>query len=603
MKQKSEKQLNYSEINGNPEKIQEYLKSYCECLEIQKKKDGQLSVLRLAVFLILAGSVLIGGVAHQWWGWALAIAALIGFVFLIFRHSELKNHQEYLERFIRVHEQYLQRMQGTWQNLPETGREFIDEKDYVSADLDVFGSGSLYQMICTAHTVLGKQRLAQVLCQPAEEIDVLKKRQEAVAELAENNRFSLNLEALSMNCEKAEKPLTMKEIATFPVVLRILSWGYPVLFLLCILGVVLSWWDAGVILIPFFVALATSWTMSGYCAAKTEGLFSDAQSMNVYLNMLETVAVEEFKSGLLKELQQSVTGQEGKEENIIKGLQELDRLLAAYNVRYNPIIHWLLCGICLYDLHLTQRGIAWQRKYGADMETGIQNLGELEMLSSLAVLMRVHQAVFPVMEDSDLPVLRATELVHPLLPAEQAVPNSIDLNHQTIVITGSNMSGKTTFLRTIGLNLILAYAGAPICGQGLQASRMRLFTSMRVTDDVKHGISTFYAEILRIKEMVEYGNQKEPMLCLIDEIFKGTNSSDRIVGAEAVIQRLSADYAITMVSTHDFELCDLADNYHFEEFYDQEGIHFDYQLKKGKCTTTNALYLLKMAGLTENEKN
>lgn len=600
MNQKSEEQLNYSEINGNPDKIQEYLKSYCQYLERQKEKDGQLSVLRLAAFLILAGGVLIGWAARQWWGWALAVVALIGFIYLIFRHSELKNHLNYLERFIRVHEQYLQRMQGTWHNLPETGEEFIDEKDYVSADLDVFGTGSLYQMICTAHTILGKQRLVQVLCQPSEEINVLKKRQMAVAELAENNRFSLNLEALSMNCEKVEKPLMMKETAIVPVVLRILSWVYPVLFLLCILGVILSWWDAGVILILFFVALAASWAMSSYCAAKTEGLFSDAESMKIYLNMLEAVAAEEFKSELLKELQQSITGQE--EENIIKGLRELDHLLAAYNVRYNPIIHWLLCGTCLYDLHLTQRGIAWQRKYGAVMETGIQSLGELEMLSSLAVLIRVHQAVFPVLEDSDVPVLRATELVHPLLPVEQAVPNSIDLDHQTIVITGSNMSGKTTFLRTIGLNLILAYAGAPICGQGLQTSRMRLFTSMRVMDDVKHGISTFYAEILRIKEMVEYGNQKAPMLCLIDEIFKGTNSADRIVGAEAVIQRLSADYAITIVSTHDFELCDLADNYHFEEFYDQEGIHFDYQLKKGKCTTTNALYLLKMAGLTENEK-
>lgn len=602
MKQKNEKQLNYSEINGNPEKIQEYLKSYCQYLERQKEKDRQLSVLRLVAFLLIVGGVLIGWAAHQWWGWVLAIVVLIGFVILIFHHAELKNHLDFLERFIRVHEQYLQRMQGTWQNLPETGTEFLDERDYVSADLDVFGSGSLFQMICTAHTTLGKQRLAQVLCQPSEDIHTLKKRQEAVAELAENNQFSLNLEALSMNCEKAEKPLMMKETATFPVLLRILSWVYPALFLLCILGGILSWWDAGVILILFFVALATSWAISGYCAAKTEGLFSDAESMKIYLNMLEAVSTAKFKSELLKELQQSIVGQEEEKENIIKGLRELEQLLAAYNIRYNPPLHWLLCGVCLYDLHLTQKGIAWQRKYGAAMETGIQSLGELEMLSSLAVLIRVQQAVFPVLKDSDVPVLRATELVHPLLPAEQAVPNSIDLNHQTIVITGSNMSGKTTFLRTIGLNLILAYAGAPICGQGLQASQMRLFTSMRVTDDVKHGISTFYAEILRIKEMVEYGSRKTPMLCLIDEIFKGTNSADRIVGAKAVIHRLSSDYAITMVSTHDFELCDLADNYHFEEFYDQEGIHFDYQLKKGKCTTTNALYLLKMAGLTENEK-
>ena len=165
------------------------------------------------------------------------------------------------------------------------------------------------------------------------------------------------------------------------------------------------------------------------------------------------------------------------------------------------------------------------------------------------------------------------------------------------------MSGKTTFLRTVAVNLVLAYLGAPVCAKRLSATYMRLFTSMRVKDDVAHGISTFYAEILRIKEMAKYRQEDMPMLCLIDEIFKGTNSADRIVGAREVIVKLAGENCMTVVSTHDFELCDMKDghgipavNYHFQEYYEGDALRFDYKIRDGRCTTTNARAILRMAG-------
>ena len=161
------------------------------------------------------------------------------------------------------------------------------------------------------------------------------------------------------------------------------------------------------------------------------------------------------------------------------------------------------------------------------------------------------------------------------------------------------MSGKTTFLRTVAINLVLAYLGAPVCAETLKATYMRIFTSMRVKDDVAHGISTFYAEILRIKEMAVYRKEEKPMLCLIDEIFKGTNSADRIVGAKEVITKLAGSRCMTVVSTHDFELCSITDknqtpavNYHFQE----DELRFDYKIRDGRCTTTNARAILRMAG-------
>ena len=165
------------------------------------------------------------------------------------------------------------------------------------------------------------------------------------------------------------------------------------------------------------------------------------------------------------------------------------------------------------------------------------------------------------------------------------------------------MSGKTTFLRTVAVNMVLSYIGAGVCADEFSVPYMKIFTSMRIMDDVAGGISTFYAEILRIKDMAEYvasGNEV-PAICLIDEIFKGTNSADRIVGAKEALSKLSNGNALVMVSTHDFELCDLSeDNYHFEEHYENGELKFDYKIRDGRCTTRNAMAILEMAGLVQN---
>ena len=199
--------------------------------------------------------------------------------------------------------------------------------------------------------------------------------------------------------------------------------------------------------------------------------------------------------------------------------------------------------------------------------------------------------------------LNAEELFHPLIQPAKVVSNNANLSGGITIITGSNMSGKTTYLRNLAINLALAYMGAPICGKSLSANYMKIFTSMRVTDDVAGGISTFYAEILRIKAMADYKANNEPMICLIDEIFKGTNSADRIVGAKEAITRLAGDKCMTIVSTHDFELCEIEDyqgqkavNFHFEEYYNDNELKFDYKIKDGRCVTTNARAILRMAG-------
>ena len=215
--------------------------------------------------------------------------------------------------------------------------------------------------------------------------------------------------------------------------------------------------------------------------------------------------------------------------------------------------------------------------------------------------------MFPTFLEGQAPRLAATALRNPLLPEETAVANDAALTAGTTIITGSNMSGKTTWLRTLGMNAVLAWAGAPVCATAFSLSPLALYTSIRVDDSLAEGMSTFYAELLRIKEMIEAERTGRPLLLLIDEIFKGTNSADRITGARAALAHLTNAHSITLVSTHDFELCDLevpggsVRNAHFEEHYTDGKIAFDYRLRAGRCETTNAVYLLRLVGIVDEE--
>jgi DNA mismatch repair ATPase MutS len=231
-------------------------------------------------------------------------------------------------------------------------------------------------------------------------------------------------------------------------------------------------------------------------------------------------------------------------------------------------------------------------------------LGIFEALASLAMISQLNpEWCFPEFKKGHL-ILSADDMGHPLINSQQRVNNDLKLDNQIAVITGSNMSGKTTLLRTIGVNLVLAYAGAPVCARKFDCTIMDVFTSMRISDDLHSGISTFYAELLRIKMIIDFSKNEQDMIFLVDEVFRGTNSRDRVTGARNVLLNLNKPWAIGLISTHDYELCDLENdnsgritNYYFIESYTEDQIKFDYLLKPGSCKTSNAKYLMKMAGI------
>lgn len=322
--------------------------------------------------------------------------------------------------------------------------------------------------------------------------------------------------------------------------------------------------------------------------------------------MISMIEKKKFKSDLLKELQRKLTSKDDikASQSIEKFVKIVDKISDRRN-----FFSLVLNIIFLWDFHLMIALDKWKREYGEHIEKWLKAIGEFEALSSLALVnFDYPERSFPKFNDDNL-VLSAKGISHPLLPGKP-VTNDVQMgrNNRILLITGSNMSGKSTLLRTLGINLVLAYAGAPVSAESFNCSLMKIYTCMRISDNLEKNISSFYAEILRIKKIVKAVVSGETIFFLLDEIFKGTNSIDRHLGAETLIDRLSRENALGLVSTHDLELGSIEDknnnvkNYHFQEYYEDNDIHFDYKLKQGVSTTRNAIYLMKMAGIKFEDK-
>ncbi len=553
-----------------------------------------------------------------------AAAALAVFVLLIQKHQSYKKTQRFLHGFQASAKDYMARSDGQWQCFPNNGAQYLPEKSGIEADLDLFGPNSLYQYICTASSVYGQDCLARWLKDPGWDIAEIQNRQQATAELAKKTAFTANFEAAARQLRDIPYEDAQKSLEHFFAILEdpnrntgqgrsgaktalhtaghLLIWLFPALTLACLCFVILGLFAQAAV--SGFMLLATLQLSAAFiCYSKNNQILAPIYQMEKtiapYRQLIGYMEQEAFQSPYLQKLRQSL----GQEANT--ALQELEALAGSVVQRRNLYAFILYNSLFLHDFHCMERYAAWKAKYKRQVRTWLMAIGEIEALISLGVIAHTKEThTIPVIEHARQPKLRAACLKHPLLPEPQAVGNDFTCTSRTCIITGSNMSGKTTFLRSIGVNLALAYAGGFCTAQSLTVSRMELCTSMRIEDNVSAGISTFYAELLRIKHIIECSKGHKPMIALIDEIYKGTNSKDRIAAAKETIRKLSRPSVLTFLTTHDFELCSLeneeaanATNYYFTEHYNGHEILFDYKIHKGQCTTTNAQYLLRMAGI------
>lgn len=590
------------------EKYEQKLKNITEEIKQLEKKYSTYGTIRFIMFLVAVLGLVIGLYDSRIPYLIVGILGTVAFVTLVFVHGRLSEKLEYMKARAIVYDKYIKRYSEEWKSFEENGNKYLTDEDLTAKDMDLLGPSSLYQFICVAGTEDGRRKLAKSIKEPDFDIESIDMRQKAVAELFDKEEFSYNFETLAVKANTGKKKkYTADEFVEYckndekiPFIFNILRFLLPAvticLFVLGVMGKI----NLGYSLISFFAILLFSWITSGVVGSAVMPMISFGYVIEDYIAMFELVSSEDFESPLMKDIKAVMS----KDSGALSAIKKLKSISAAFNIRYNPIVHQVLCGLTMWDFHLGIMMDKWKSEYGGNVENWIESIADIEELLSYAVLARTRQVSYPKVGMNKRVHVKCDNMRHPLISPDKVVANDADFYGGATVITGSNMSGKTTFLRTLGINLILAYVGAPVCADNMKTDIMKIFTSMRVTDDVSNGISTFYAEILRIKTMAAYKKQMKPMLCLIDEIFKGTNSADRIVGASQVIRRLSDDSSMTIVSTHDFELCDLKDNmghvannYHFEEYYEGEQLKFDYKKKSGRCTTTNAMAILHLAGL------
>ncbi|WP_341876682.1 MutS family DNA mismatch repair protein [Defluviitalea saccharophila] len=588
----------------------QFIKEHEASLKKQTAVFNFVGYVKLVLFLILivsGYSTLTKGFPPVLIGTSLGIFI----VFLGFWMYQDRLHEkiDYLSGVIAINNRHLDRISGKWDGFSDIGEEFIDPEHPYGCDLDIVGKKSLFQFLNRTHTWYGRHAFAKDLLHPSNTKEEIQKRQETILELSKDIEFTNQMEYYFskigldntstpdlVNNLKDSKPFIPNNLLKFALIYAPVMTVLLIAFMLIFKAKNLYLTGAT---LAFLQALL--WALGFPKTQMYLGTISNTSyKLAPYGTVIETLKDKKFHSEKLIEIQTQLSTSEYSAAQAIK---DLDRILSKLSVRNNLIIYFILNVFLLWDYQCAFMLEAWKAKYAHLSEKWFLALGEFESLMSFSTLESVcNNFCMPAITDKNK-TIEARDLGHPLLPNETRVNNDFSLHNNIFIISGSNMSGKTTFLRTVGINLVLAQAGSFVCAKEMTFSPLTIMTSMRIVDDLNEGISTFYAELKRIKTIIETAKNNSNMIFLIDEIFRGTNSVDRLIGAKTVVSKLNELNVAGLITTHDLELCNLAniypriDNYNFSEYYRDNTIYFDYKIKPGKSNTTNAKYLMKMIGI------
>lgn len=550
---------------------------------------------------------------YYYLGAGVLIAFLVTYIFLNSRHDKALYYQALGTAFIDSNRRGFQRLSGEWTTFTDSGEDLAQSDHFYAEDLDIVGQGSVFQCISSCATPLGRQKLKELLFTHPEGPKQIKRRQESVCELSDKLYFRQRLQgegmALKESIHELESVIAwggtvndrMLEKRT-RFILRALPLSTFLFLGLGFLRVVPL--TVAALLIVFQVFLLRWKARDRVTILNTA--YALKHRLEPYLSMLRLIEKKEFSSPLLIELKTSLYTNNTAPS---KQLEKLSRICGNISNR-NNMFYFLYNIFTLWDYQCEIALENWKQECGRYLLNWFEGIATFEALSSLSNLRHDNPGwAMPNIVDSEELYVRARQAGHPLIPKGR-VDNDFDMGEGTkvLLVTGSNMSGKSTFLRTVGLNLVLAYAGAPTCAKAFSCSVMNVYTCMRISDNLEKNISGFYAELLRIKMIVDAVKTKGKVFFLLDEIFKGTNSYDRHHAAKVLITKLANNSSIGLVSTHDLELEVLERetngqiaNYHFQEHYDEGRIMFDYKLRPGVSKTRNAIYLIEALGIDLKE--
>ena len=567
--------------------------------------ERRIGTWRLVVFsagVLIAACAFIGGLLSPAW---LVFPALV-FAGLVLAHTRVIPARQRADRAVRYYERGLARIEDRWAGGGEPGDRFVDETHPYSGDLDLFGRGSLFELLCTARTRVGEDTLAAWLRAPAA-LDEIRARQAAVAELRGRLDLREDVALLGANVGAGLHPDLLVAWATAPVLPSSTAWRAAAAALvataaLLLLAYLMGWSGPGPLVAALLGEGLLALPLRKRVAAVLRAVELPGRDLGLLAELLARIERERFDAPRLAAVRAALETRGVPPSRRIAQLERLINLLdARRNQFFAPIAPLLLWG--------TQLALAieaWRALCGPAVARWLAAVGEFEALCALATYAYEHpEEPFPEIAETG-PLFESVALGHPLLPRTRCVRNDVRLaaDAALLVVSGSNMSGKSTLLRSIGVNAVLAQAGAPVRAQMLRVSELTVGTSMRLADSLQTGTSRFYAEIQRLRQLVDLAQGPRPLLFLLDEILHGTNSHDRHLGAEAVVRGLLARGAVGLITTHDLSLAAIADglapraaNVHFEDQLDDGRMRFDYRMRAGVVQHSNALALMRAVGL------
>lgn len=564
-----------------------------------------VSFVRLVLAFLFLGALWLTFALHAISGWISLIPAAMFIGFVVY-HERLRRVYERSKRSVAFYERGLDRLANRWQGKGTSGSEYLREGHLYATDLDIFGRASLFELICTAGTRSGEETLARWLCEPASREEILT-RQEAVRELRSSIDLREDLALIGRDVRSNLHPEFMTSWARDAVQLRSTPARVVAVVLVALIPFagIYSQLPGGSRIPILSVLIAESCFALFYRSRVRQVLQTidePARELRVLGAALGRIEKEKYSSERLRALQ----------ENLSKGrrrpsqeIASLIRLVDYLNQRRNEFFA-VPSFIMLWGTQFAFAIEGWRYRCGPEIESWLRNFGEFEALCALAGYACEHpDDPFPEIT-TGAGLLEGEELRHPLMEVSACVPNSIRLDSalQLLLVSGSNMSGKSTLLRTVGINVVLAQAGGPVRAKQMRLCVLAIGATLRVQDSLQAGVSRFYAEIQRLHDTMELTEGSLPVLFLLDEILHGTNSHDRAIGAEAIVRGLIDRGAIGLVTTHDLALTRFADalgsrarNVHFEDQLESGRMTFDYVLHDGVVKKSNALELMRAVGL------
>ena len=580
--------------------------------------DDRLSLARGLIFF--PALALVAYSATSWSAgltWSLLALGCGSFVVIVVLHTRVVQRRTAADRAARYYQLALDRLKHRWQGTGIPGSRYANPEHMYAGDLDLFGTGSVFERLCAARTRPGEDTLAAWLCHPAD-AETIRARQAAVAEL--NPQCDLR-EQLALLDAEVHDELDQNQLLHWarqspqpvPAVQRVIA---GVLGLAAVVAL-FSWllFDTRPTILLFVLMLELLFLAMHRRQIQELAQQSDAagSGLKILSRVMDLIESREFNTPLLQQLSSRLTTDHLPPSRQIQRLNTQIRWLN--NCLHNQFFAGVACLLCL-PIHVVAGIERWRENVGTHIPDWLTAVGEFESLVSLSMYSfeKPHDPFPEIVEpppaanqgQSPGPLFEAVAAGHPLLPATECVRNdvSVGADLQLLLVSGSNMSGKSTLLRTIGTNSVLALAGGPVCATSLRISPLQLGTAMRVQDSLQAGTSLFYAVIRRLKSVVELTDGQLPLLFLLDELLQGTNSHDRRVGSEGVIRRLLASGAAGLVTTHDLALTEIVDefgerarNIHFEDHLVDGKMSFDYRIRPGVVRKSNALELMRMLGL------